>query len=44
MKMPGLNGTGPRCMGPMTGGGRGFCALPYAARPGYATGYGLIIQ
>ena len=23
--MPGLNGTGPRGMGPMTGGGRGFC-------------------
>lgn len=24
--MPGLNGTGPRGMGPMTGGGRGFCS------------------
>jgi len=23
--MPGFNGTGPRGMGPMTGGGRGFC-------------------
>ena len=23
--MPGLDGTGPRGMGPMTGGGRGFC-------------------
>ena len=26
--MPGFDGTGPRGMGPMTGGGRGFCALP----------------
>ena len=24
--MPGLNGTGPMGMGPMTGGGRGFCS------------------
>jgi len=24
--MPGYDGTGPRGMGPMTGGGRGFCA------------------
>ena len=24
--MPGFDGTGPRGMGPMTGGGRGFCA------------------
>jgi len=23
--MPGFDGTGPRGMGPMTGGGRGFC-------------------
>lgn len=38
--MPGLDGTGPRGMGPMTGGGRGYCALPLAARttvyPGYS--------
>lgn len=27
--MPGLDGTGPRGMGPMTGGGRGFCN-PYS--------------
>jgi len=27
--MPGLDGTGPRGMGPMTGGGRGLCAMPY---------------
>jgi len=26
--MPGFDGTGPRGMGPMTGGGRGFCAVP----------------
>jgi len=26
--MPGFNGTGPLGMGPMTGGGRGFCAVP----------------
>jgi len=24
--MPGYDGTGPRGMGPMTGGGRGYCA------------------
>ena len=23
--MPGFDGTGPRGIGPMTGGGRGFC-------------------
>jgi hypothetical protein len=34
--MPGFDGTGPMGMGPMTGGGRGFCAAPGAARwPGY---------
>jgi len=35
--MPGLDGTGPRGMGPMTGGGRGFCS-PWGlgiARPMY---------
>lgn len=26
--MPGRDGTGPRGLGPMTGGGRGFCAMP----------------
>lgn len=32
--MPGFNGTGPRGMGAMTGGGRGFCVTPVAgARP-----------
>ena len=36
--MPGFDGTGPRGMGPMTGGGRGFCAIPWTAnRPAYTT-------
>ncbi|MBU2504350.1 MAG: DUF5320 domain-containing protein, partial [Candidatus Omnitrophica bacterium] len=26
--MPGFDGTGPMAAGPMTGGGRGFCAVP----------------
>ena len=29
--MPGFDGTGPRGMGPMTGGGRGFCS-PWGIR------------
>jgi len=34
--MPGFDGTGPRGMGPMTGGGRGFCAMPLqGAQPAY---------
>ncbi len=33
--MPGLDGTGPRGMGPMTGGGRGFCAAYLPASPGW---------
>jgi len=42
IEMPGFDGTGPRGMGPMTGGGRGFCASPvYGPRPGYGAGYGL---
>ena len=32
--MPGLDGTGPRGMGPLTGGGRGFCVLRLPNRPG----------
>jgi len=28
--MPGFDGTGPRGQGPMTGGGRGYCAVPLA--------------
>lgn len=28
--MPGFDGAGPGGMGPMTGGGRGFCAAPLA--------------
>ena len=35
--MPGFDGTGPMGMGPMTGGGRGFCAVPLRpAWPAYA--------
>jgi len=30
--MPGYDRTGPRGMGPMTGGGRGLCRLGYARR------------
>ena len=30
--MPGFNGTGPRGMGPMTGGGRGSCS-PWGGSP-----------
>ena len=34
--MPGFDGTGPRGMGPMTGGGRGFCAIPLSGNwPAY---------
>ncbi len=29
--MPGFDGTGPRGMGPLTGGGRGFCVVPGGA-------------
>ena len=36
--MPGFDGTGPMGMGPMTGGGRGFCAVPlHPAWPAYAS-------
>ena len=39
--MPGFDGTGPMGMGPMTGGGRGLCAVPLRpAGPAYA-GMGL---
>jgi hypothetical protein len=37
--MPGFDGTGPLGRGPMTGGGRGFCAMPYRAYGPY--GYGM---
>ncbi len=42
--MPGFDGTGPRGEGPMTGGGRGYCPLPYETgyprrpRVGFAPG------
>jgi hypothetical protein len=35
--MPGFNGTGPRGMGPMTGGGRGFCS-PWGIGRAYGMG------
>ena len=38
--MPGFDGTGPRGMGPMTGGGRGFCAYPGGARRPFFGGSG----
>lgn len=31
--MPGFDGTGPRGMGPMTGGGGGFCTIPLRVTP-----------
>ena len=37
--MPGFDGTGPMGQGPMTGGGRGFCAMPTGAYGPY--GYGM---
>lgn len=37
--MPGFDGTGPRGMGPMTGGGRGFCG-PRGGRAGRAPRWG----
>ena len=45
--MPGFDGTGPRGMGPMTGGGRGFCSprgigagyRSYGRFPGMGYGY-----
>jgi hypothetical protein len=30
--MPGLNGTGPHGMGPMTGRGMGYCIIPISTR------------
>jgi len=37
--MPGLDGTGPRGLGPMTGGGRGYCATGWGG--GVRRGFGL---
>jgi hypothetical protein len=37
--MPGFDGTGPLGQGLMTGGGRGFCAMPFRAYRSY--GYGM---
>ncbi len=46
--MPGFDGTGPGGVGPMTGGGRGFCASPaygvmslgWRSRGGRGRGFG----
>ncbi|MFC1589872.1 DUF5320 domain-containing protein [Candidatus Omnitrophota bacterium] len=38
--MPGGDGTGPAGMGPMTGGGRGFCAGPMKDWRGFCGGRG----
>jgi hypothetical protein len=41
--MPGFDGTGPRGMGPMTGGGRGFCARSLGTYgPAYCYGMGYV--
>jgi len=36
--MPGFNGTGPMGQGPLTGGGRGFCAAPVGYTPTFPYG------
>lgn len=38
--MPGLDGTGPAGMGPMTGGARGWCNPAGPMNAGYAGGQG----
>jgi len=40
--MPGFDGTGPRGQGPMTGGARGYCAMPVGGyyRRGIGRGMG----
>jgi hypothetical protein len=37
--MPGFDGTGPMGQGSMTGGGRGFCAMPYGGYRPYGYGF-----
>ena len=38
--MPGGDGTGPMGMGPMTGGGRGYCVMPEGGYFGRGRGSG----
>ena len=38
--MPGFDGTGPKSMGTMTGGGRGFCTNPRGAGRPFFGGFG----
>jgi hypothetical protein len=42
--MPAFDGTGPRGAGPMTGGGRGYCAvvLPQAGPAAWRAPYGYV--
>ena len=37
--MPAFDGTGPRGMGPMTGGGRGWCSPYYRRMSRQSTGF-----
>jgi len=37
--MPGFDGTGPLGQGPLTGGGRGFCAVPVGYAGNVPAGY-----
>jgi len=38
--MPGFDGTGPSGMGPLTGGGRGYCVVAVASGANYSYGRG----
>jgi hypothetical protein len=38
--MPGYDGTGPRGQGSMSGGGRGYCAVPVSESPAVMMGRG----
>jgi len=42
--MPGFDGSGPRGQGPLTGGRRGYCTVPYNAygAPYGGTSYGTV--
>jgi len=42
--MPGFDGTGPLGQGPMTGWGRGYCALPVQKTAPYPPAYGLWVR
>jgi len=40
--MPGFDGTGPRGLGPMTGGSRGYCAIAFRPATPTQTPYGYV--